>query len=53
MTLYRDKLLTIENRTLNMTRLAWMGNTTSPKEVDVAPLNSDNKRPGFSRVDDK
>lgn len=36
---------------LNVTRLAWMGNTTSLKEVIVAPLNPDNKSPGFSRAD--
>ena len=48
-----DKSSTIENHTLNVTRLAWMGNTTLPREVDVAPLNSDNKRPRFSRVDDE
>ncbi|KAL6326007.1 hypothetical protein AAG906_038499 [Vitis piasezkii] len=50
MAFHREKSSTIENCTLNVTRLAWMGNTTSPREVVVAPLNLDNRCLGFSRM---
>lgn len=51
MALKGDKSSTIENCTFWVTRLAWMGNMTFPKEVVDAPLNPDNIHPGFSRVD--
>lgn len=51
MALYGDKSSNIENCMLSVTEPAWTGNTTSPWEVVVAPLNPDNSRPGFSRVD--
>ena len=51
MTLYRDKSSTIENHTFKITGPVWMGSTTSPNEVVVAPLKPGSKHPGFSRVD--
>ena len=51
MELYGDKSSTIENRTLSVIGSTWMGKTTSPREVVVAPLNLDNKCPEFSRLD--
>lgn len=51
MALKGDKSSTIENCTFWVTRPTWMGNMTFPKEVVDAPLNPDNIRPGFSRVD--
>ena len=51
MALHREKSSTIENCTLNVTGSAWMGNTTSPRKVVVAPLNLDNGCLGFSKVD--
>ena len=51
MALHREKSSPVENYTLNVTGKAWMGNTTSPREVVVAPLNPDNRCLGFSRID--
>ena len=51
MALKGDKSSTIENCTFWVTRPAWMGNMTFPKEVVDAPLNPDNIRLRFSRVD--
>ena len=49
MALKGDKSSTTENCTLRMTRPAWTGSTTSPREVVFAPLNPDKIYPGFSR----
>lgn len=51
MALYEDKLSTTENCTFRVIGPAWMGSTTSPSEVVVAPLKLDNRCPGFSKVD--
>ena len=53
MALYGDKSSTTENCTFRVTGPAWMDNTTSPSEVVVAPLKSDNKHLGFYKVDGK
>ena len=49
MALKGDKSSTTENFTLQMTKPAWTGNTTSPREVVAAPLNPDKIRLGFSK----
>ena len=51
MALNKDRSSTNENYTLRVTRLAWTGNTMSPKEVVEAPLNPNNIHPGFSRFE--
>ena len=49
MALKEDRSSTTENFTLQMTKPAWTGNTTSPREVVAAPLNPDKIRLGFSK----
>nr|CAN66474.1 hypothetical protein VITISV_029960 [Vitis vinifera] len=51
--LYGNKSSTTKNRTFSVTEPVLTGNTTSPREVVVASLNLDNRRPGFFRVDGK
>lgn len=52
MALKGNKSSMIENCTFWIIGLAWMGSTTSLKEVVEAPLNLDSIHPVFSRVDD-
>lgn len=51
MALYDDRSFTIENLTLRVVGSAWTGRTISPREIVVAPLNSDKIRPKFSKID--
>ena len=51
MALKGDRSSTTENCTLRMTGLAWIDNTKSPREVVEAPLNPDNIRLGFYRLE--
>lgn len=46
-----DRFSTTENCTLGVIGLSWIGNMTTPREVVEAPLNLDNIRPGFSRLE--
>lgn len=46
-----DKSSTKDNCTLRVTGLAWIGSIMSPRDVVETPLNLDNIRPGFSRLE--
>ena len=50
MALKEDKSSTTKNCTSYVTELACTDNTTSPREVVVAPLNPDSIRLGFCRA---
>ena len=50
-TLYGDKSSTTENRTFKVTKSAWMGRMTSPKETVDASLNLVKIWLGFSKAD--
>ena len=51
MALKRDKSSTTENCTLRVTGSTWIDNTMSLREVVEAPLNPNNIRPEFSRME--
>ena len=51
MALKGDRSSTTENCKLRMIGPIWIGNTTSPRELVKAPLNPDNIRLGFSRLE--
>lgn len=46
-----DKSSTTDNCTLMVTRSAWIDSTMFPRDVVEAPLNLDNIRPRFSKLE--
>lgn len=51
MALKGDKSSTTKNCTLRVTGSTWIDNTMSLREVVEAPLNPNNIRPEFSRIE--